>query len=59
MSNRPVIVVAAAIGSLAAAIAVVKLLECPVVRRRLGLPENPKSEGTSECPALPTKYQSE
>ena len=37
MNKRPLIVVTAAVGALAAAIAVVKLLECPVVRRRFGL----------------------
>jgi hypothetical protein len=40
MNKRPLIVVTAAIGSLAAAYAVTKLLECPSVRRRLGLPQN-------------------
>ena len=37
MNKRPLIVVTAAVGSLAAAYAVTKLLECPSVRRRLGL----------------------
>ncbi len=37
MNKRPLLIVGAAVGSLAAAFAIKKLMECPVVRERFGL----------------------
>ena len=39
MNKRPLIVVGAAVGSLAAAYAVTRMLADPKIRRRLGLPK--------------------